>query len=151
MAGLNLDLDPVLMNPVRCTAGTHFARRQAGVISTRPETYSMVAKIAFAAAAILVVTPAAVTVFMPERAPPAPVRSVDLSDPILGFSQTGDRIEVRLRPAANEVGRNDHRKVVVRNAQGIEKDIPLAPGQTIASAELPPALAGAGSLTIRVE
>lgn len=114
----------------------------------------MVAKITFAAAAILVVTPAAVTVFMPERAPPAPpapVRSVDLSDPILGFSQTGDRIEVRLRPAANETERNGHRKLIVRNAQGAEKDVPLAPGQTVVSTELPAALAAADDLTIRVE
>ncbi len=111
----------------------------------------MVAKIAFAAAAILVVTPAAVTVFMPERAPPAPVRSVDLTDPILGFSQTGDRIEVRLRPTTDATEHKTHRKVVVRNAQGTEKDIPVAPGQTVVSAELPPALAGADDLTIRVE
>lgn len=111
----------------------------------------MVAKITFAAAAILVVTPAAVTVFMPERAPPAPVRSVDLSDPILGFSQTGDRIEVRLRPAANETERNGHRKLIVRNAHGAEKGVPLAPGQTVVSTELPAALAAADDLTIRVE
>ena len=111
----------------------------------------MVAKIAFVAAAILVVTPAAVTVFMPERTPPAPVRSVELSDPILGFSQTGDRIEIRLRPAANEADRNNQRKVVIRNAQGIEKDIPVAPGQTGVGTARPPALASADDLTIRVE
>ncbi|MBK8837722.1 MAG: hypothetical protein IPO30_03215 [Hyphomonadaceae bacterium] len=111
----------------------------------------MVAKITLLAAAILVVTPAAVTVMMPERPQLAAPRSVELSDPILAFTQTGNRIEVRLRPAAGEIERHAHRKVIIRSIQGAEMDIPLAAGQTIASVELSPALARADGLAIRVE
>ena len=111
----------------------------------------MVAKIALVAAAILVVTLAAVTFMMPERPQLAALHSVELSDPILAFTQTGNRIEVRLRPAAAEIERHAHRKVIIRGTQGAEMDIPLAAGQTIASAELSPALARADGLTIRVE
>ena len=111
----------------------------------------MVAKIALAAAAVLVVTPAAVTVMMPERVESTTTRSVVLTDPILSYTQMGDRIQVRLRPAATEAERNARRQVTVRTAAGKTTSIPLKPGQTWASTELQNGLADADALTISVD
>ncbi|MDP3494432.1 MAG: hypothetical protein Q8R82_15080 [Hyphomonadaceae bacterium] len=111
----------------------------------------MVSKIALAAAAVLVVTPAAVTVMIPERPDSAAARSVALSDPILAFTQMGDRIQVRLRPAANEAERDARRHVMVRTAAGEEMSIPLKAGQTWASAELAGDMASSDELIISVD
>ena len=57
---------------------------------------------------------------------------------------------LRLRPAANETERNARREVTVRTADGQTTSIPLKPGQTWASTELPPGLANADTLEISV-
>jgi len=111
----------------------------------------MVAKIALAAAAVLVVTPAAVTVMLPERVDDSAAHSVVLSDPILSYTQMGDSIQVRLRPAATEAERNARQKVTVRTASGETTSIPLKPGQTWASTELKEKLADADELIISVD
>ena len=151
MAGLNSQVNSASHASGDPAAGTQFATRRAGPIQTRPETYRMVAKITLVAAAVLVVTPAAVTVMMPERVESTAARSVVLSDPILSYTQIGDRIQVRLRPAANEAERNARREVTVRTAKGDATSIPLKPGQTWASTELRNGLADADELIISVD
>lgn len=111
----------------------------------------MVAKIALVAAAILVVTPAAVTVMLPERVDNPAARSIQLRDPILSYTQMGDRIQVRLRPAANEAERSVRRQVTVRTASGETTSIPLKPGQTWASTELTGKIADAEELILSVD
>lgn len=151
MAGLNFQADPVSLAAGDPAAGTQFASRPAGPIQTRPETYRMVTKLALVAAAVLLVTPAAVTVMLPERQDSAAARSVELSDPILSFTQMGDRIQIRLRPAANEVERDARRQVTVRTAKGETTSIPLKAGQTWASTELTGDMADADELIISVD
>jgi len=151
MAGLNFQVNRLSHAADDPAAGTQFASRHAGPDQTRPETYRMVAKIALAAAAVLVVTPAAVTVMLPERADVPAARSVQLRDPILSYTQMGDRIQVRLRPAATETERNARRQVTLRTTGGEATSIPLKPGQTWASTELPPNLANADALEIVVQ
>lgn len=150
MAGLNL-VNSVSYARGSHAAGTQLASRLVGSIQSQPETHRMVAKIALAAAAVLVVTPAAVTVMIPERVDSAAARSVVLSDPILSYTQMGDRIQVRLRPAATEAERNTRRQVTVRTSGGNATSIPLKPGQTWASTELKGDLADADDLIISVD
>ncbi len=111
----------------------------------------MVTKLAFIAVGILVVTPAAVTVMTPPRHESLVSRSVELSAPILDFTQIDDRIQLRLRTAANDAERNARRQVVVRTNEGGEMKIPLKPGQTWASFELPANLASAAELHISID
>ena len=88
---------------------------------------------------------------LPERQDSAAARSVELSDPILSFTQMGDRIQIRLRPATNEVERDARRQVTVRTAKGETTSIPLKAGQTWASTELTGDMADADELIISVD
>ena len=132
-------------------AGTQFARFAPGPSQTRPETYRMVAKITLLAAAILVVTPAAVTVALPSKLESTAVHSIAVEGPVVGFTQLDNRIQVRLKPATTEAERNARQRVVIRSAAGGEMTIPLKPGQTWASVELTGDLARAEALTISVD
>jgi hypothetical protein len=111
----------------------------------------MVAKITLLAAAVLVVTPAAVTVALPSKPEHSAARSVEVDGPVVGFTQLENRIQVRLSPATNEAERNARHRVFIRAASGEEITIPLKPGQTWASAELTDDLARAEALTISVD
>lgn len=132
-------------------AGTQFARSRPGPFQTRPETYRMVAKLTILAAAILVITPAAVTLAMPSKIETSPARIVEVDGPVVGFTQLEDRIQVRLSPATTEAERNARQRVIIRSASGDEMTIPLKAGQTWASAELTADLARAEALTISVD
>lgn len=132
-------------------AGTQFARFAPGPSQTRPETYRMVAKITLLAAAILVVTPAAVTMALPSKIETSAGRSVEVDGPVVGFTQIENRIQVRLSPAKSEAERNARNHVVIRAASGEQMTIPLKAGQTWASAELTADLARAHALTISVD
>lgn len=151
MAGHSFQVNPVRAASVGHDAGTQFAKSYAGAVPTRPETYRMVAKLAILAAAVLVVTPAAVTVALPDRSETAALRSVSIKGPILSLTQSHDRIQVRLKPAATESERNARQHVIVRDADGDQLAIPLKPGQTWASAELPADLASADALEISLD
>lgn len=151
MAGLGFEVNPLLFVSGQDAAGTQLAHSHVGPMQTRPETYRMFAKLAYAAVAILVVTPAAVTVMTPPRHESAAMRSVELSDPILGFTQMDNRIQLRLRTPANDTERNARHEVMVRTNDGHEMKIPLKPGQTWASFELPANLAGAAELHISID
>jgi hypothetical protein len=98
----------------------------------------------------LAATPAALTVLWPESGEAAVLRKVALSGPIESFTQSQNRIQVRLRPAGSEAEKLTRHTVLVSGADGSEVAIPLKPGQTWASSELPPALADAGVLEISV-
>ena len=148
MAGLGFQVNPVRATASSHDAGTQFATSHAGAVPTRPETYRMVAKLAILAAAVLVITPAAVTVALPDRSEAATLRAVSIKGPILSLTQSHDRIQVRLKPADTDIERNARRHVIVRDADGDEMMIPLKPGQTWASAELPADLASADALEI---
>jgi len=111
----------------------------------------MVAKIALAVAAILAIAPAVATIVWPDNREQAPSRAVELHGPILGFTQSSDRIQVRLVPARTDVEKAARSRVVIRAENGAEVEIPLQHGQTWASADLPPKLAGASELAISVE
>jgi hypothetical protein len=111
----------------------------------------MITKLTIAAAAVLAVTPAAVTVFVPSPGGMAMVRSVELATPVIGFTQSPDRIQVRLQPAASDAERDARRQVVIRDEDGDSLMIALKRGQTWASAELPANLASANALVIGVE
>ncbi len=98
----------------------------------------------------LAATPAALTVLWPESGEAAVLRKVALSGPIESFTQSQDRIQVRLRPAGSEAERQTRQTLIVSGLDGSALAIPLQPGQTGASSELPPALAAAGVLDITV-
>ena len=110
----------------------------------------MPAKLAIAAFSALALVPAAATVFWPGRQPVEVSRTVALHGPITGFTQTRERIQVRLVPARTEDEKRARSGIVVRDAAGGEISIPLKHGQTWASAELPDALASASGLEISV-
>jgi hypothetical protein len=100
---------------------------------------------------VLAITPAAVTVLVPGKAERAAPRSVLLNGPIQGFRESHNRIQVRLHPAANDAEREARNHIVVRSADGVVFTIPLKPGQTWASAELPADIASAAALEISVD
>lgn len=111
----------------------------------------MITKLTIAAAAILAVTPAAVSAFVPSIGPATSLRSVELATPVSGFTQTEDKIQVRLNPAANEAEKLARKQVVIRDTDGDTLTIPLEAGQIWASAQLPANLASADALAIDVE
>jgi len=111
----------------------------------------MSTKIAIAGALFLAATPAGLTALWPASDEVSVPRNVAISGPIEAFTQTRDRIQVRLHPAGNDAERAARRNVIVSDRDGHRLSIPLKPGQTWASGVLPPALAGADTLEIRVE
>jgi len=111
----------------------------------------MPAKIAIAAFAAVALAPAAATVFWPNLPAAGPARTVELSGPIAGFTQTRDRIQVRLVPARDEEEKRARTGILIRDAAGEEVSIPLKHGQTWASAQLPDGLAAATDLEISVK
>jgi hypothetical protein len=108
-------------------------------------------KIALAAAALLAVAPAVATLAWPSGTGQAPERSVELHGPIVSFTQTQERIQVRLQPARTEAEKNARVHVVIRGGHGEEFASPLRRGQTWASIELPHDLAEADQIDISVE
>jgi len=111
----------------------------------------MVAKLTLLAAAVLVVTPAAVTVALPSKPETSAPRSVEVDGPVVGFTQLENRIQVRLSAATTMAERNSRHRVVIHSTSGKEMTIPLKPGQTWASVELTDDLARAEALTISVD
>lgn len=111
----------------------------------------MPAKIVIAAFAAIALAPAAATVFWPSLPAVEVARTVELNGPIAGFTQTRDRIQVRLVPARNEEEKRSRSSIVIRDPAGEEVSIPLKRGQTWASAQLPDGLAGATGLEISVK
>ena len=111
----------------------------------------MPAKLMIAAFSALALVPAAATVFWPGRQPLEITRTVALNGPIASFTQTRQRIQVRLIPAQGENEKRARSGILVRDADGDELSIPLKHGQTWASAELPDALASASGLEISVK
>ena len=110
----------------------------------------MPAKIAIAAFSALALVPAAATVFWPGRQAAEVSRTVALHGPITSFTQTRERIQVRLAPALTEQEKNARNCILVRDAEGDELSIPLKHGQTWASAKLPDGLATASDLEISI-
>jgi hypothetical protein len=110
----------------------------------------MITKLTIAAAAILAITPAAVTVIVPSPGKATSLRSVEMATPVIGFTQTSDKIQVRLSPAVSDADKQARNQVVIRDADGDTLAIPLKSGQTWASAELPANLASASALEISV-
>ena len=110
----------------------------------------MIKTLIIAGSLALAATPAALTVMWPEPDEASILRKVELSGPIESFSQSQDRIQVRLIPASRDTERLTRRKLVVSAANGSTLAIPLTPGQTWVSSELPPTLADAGALEISV-
>jgi hypothetical protein len=111
----------------------------------------MPAKFAIAAFSALALIPAAATVFWPGRQPVEVSRTVALHGPITSFTQTRERIQVRLAPALSEQEKRARNGILVRDADGDELSIPLKHGQTWASARLPDGLATASDLEISVK
>src|SRR6185295_3255344 len=99
---------PIIVNrfdlPPQRAAGTQLApyRTRSG-LPGRAGWNRMVAKIALAVAAILAIAPAVATIVWPDNREQAPSRAVELHGPILGFTQSSDRIQVRLVPARTDV------------------------------------------------
>lgn len=152
MTRLTFQIDPLAPRRNGYSAGTQFATSATGAgEQTRPGTYRMAAKLAILVAAVLAITPAAVTIAMPEGGAAETLRSVNIKGPILDFTQSHDRIQVRLKPAATEAERNARKQIIVRDAQGDEMTIALKRGQTWASAELTADLASADTLEISVD
>ena len=111
----------------------------------------MPAKLALAAFSTLALVPAAAAVFWPGRQPVEVSRTVQLYGPITSFTQTQERIQVRLAPARSEEEKHMRKGITVRDAEGDEISIPLKRGQTWASAQLPDGLATASDLEISVK
>lgn len=111
----------------------------------------MAAKVLFLAASMLAVVPAAASAFWPHQDDGEIARTVELNGPFLEFSQTHERIQMRLVPARNEEEKRARTGIVVRDADGDQLAIPLRPGQRWASAELPANLASAGRLEISLQ
>jgi hypothetical protein len=133
-------------------AGMDFAASQA-----RPEQpgqagrNQMMVKIALAIAAILALAPAVATIAWPDNRDQQLTRAIELHGPVLGFTQSKDRIQVRLVPAKTDAEKASRSRVVIRSETGAQIAIPLQHGQTWASADLPAELADAGELAISVE
>lgn len=97
-------------------------------------------RLAIAAGACLALTPIAVMAVLPS----SPERKIELGGSVLGFAQDGNTINVTL--AAADAGQ----RLFVEGATGQLLELPVSPGQTVVSTELPEDLATSGSLTIRV-
>jgi hypothetical protein len=110
----------------------------------------MLTKLTLAAAVVLAVTPAAVTVLVPSPKDES-IRAVSIRSPIIGFTQSRDRIQVRIRPAVTSAERDTRARVLITDSDGDQLAIPLKRGQTWASTELPPTIASADSIQISVE
>jgi hypothetical protein len=108
-------------------------------------------KIAVGFAALLAIAPAVATLVWPAAEGKALDRSVELHGPIAGFTQTSDRIQVRLQPATTDAETSARLHVVIRSEGGKEFASPLHRGQTWASIELPSDLAEADQIDISVE
>jgi hypothetical protein len=111
----------------------------------------MPAKLAIAAFSALALVPAAAAVFWPARQPAEVSRTVALHGPIASFTQTRERIQVRLVPARTVEEKRARVGITVRDANGDEFSIPLKHGQTWASARLPDGLMTATDLEINVK
>ncbi|MEQ1610562.1 MAG: hypothetical protein ABL956_16590 [Hyphomonadaceae bacterium] len=111
----------------------------------------MITKLTLLAAAVLVVTPAAVTVMVPGPVQASALRSVEMTEPVEAFTQLQNRIQIRLRPAASAGDHDTRKRVILQDGDGDEITIPLKPGQTWASVELPANIASASLLIISVE
>ncbi len=112
----------------------------------------MITKIALAAAALVAMAPAAITLLWPQEAGTgAVVRAVELHGPIASFTQSTDKVQVRLVPAATDAERNARSHVTIRDEHGDELSIPLKHGQTWISADLPAALIDAKTLDVSVD
>ena len=133
-------------------AGTQFAAfRRESADPDRTGRNRMVAKVVLSIAALVAIAPGVAMIAWPNTAEQAPVRSVELHGPILGFTQSQDRIQIRLVPARSDKEKAERSRVIVRGEEGGELAIPLQRGQTWASAELPDRLAAATGLNISVE
>jgi hypothetical protein len=108
-------------------------------------------KIAVGIAALLAVAPAVATLAWPGGGGRSLDRTVELHGPIAGFTQTRDRIQVRLQPAGTEAEKSARLHVVIRSEGGKEFASPLHRGQTWASIELPDDIARADQIDISVE
>lgn len=111
----------------------------------------MITKLTIAAAAVLAITPAAVSAFVPSSGRATSLRSVELATPVIGFTQTQDKIQICLSPAATDAEKRARTKVVINDMDGDTLSIPLEAGQIWASAELPANLASADALVIAVQ
>jgi hypothetical protein len=137
--------------PYLAPSGMQFAVfQQAPAYSGRTASKRMVAKAALIAAALLAITPAVAAAFWPSRSDQTTLRTVDLHGPILGFTQSRDRIQVRLVPAS-DTKHAERTQVIVRDSDGDTLAIPLKHGQTWATAKLPASIADATKLDITVE
>jgi hypothetical protein len=108
-------------------------------------------KIALAIAALLALAPAVAALAWPGGGGRTPDRIVELHGPILSFTQTQDRIQVRLQPARTDAEKAERAHVVIRGEEGEEFASPLRRGQTWASIELPNDLADADQIDVSVE
>ena len=111
----------------------------------------MLAKVALSIAALLAIAPAIVAIAWPDNREQAPARAIELHGPILGFTQSTDRIQVRLVPAKTDAEKAARSRVVIHAENGAEIEIPLQRGQTWVSVDLSAKLAGASELAISVE
>lgn len=137
--------------PAANAAGTQFASLyQAPARTGRAGGNHMAAKVAIIIASAVALTPAIAALAGQTGAETRAIsRSVELSGPILGFTQSRERIQVRLVPAEQNEQRQE---VIVRSAAGgALQSIPLKQGQTWASAKLSAELASADALKISVE
>lgn len=82
------------------------------------------------------------------RSRTAIARAVELSGPIVSFTQTRERIQVRVLRNTND---DTQRAIIIRAAgEDAEITVPLKRGQTWVSAKLPDALASASALDVSV-
>ena len=110
----------------------------------------MAAKAIILAAIAIAIAPAAAAVFWPASNDDGLTRAVQISGPVSGFTQSHDRIQIRLAPAATDAERIARTEVVVTDPEGERVSIPLKHGQTWVSAALPKTVADAESLAITV-
>jgi hypothetical protein len=119
----------------------------------------MAIKLVMLFVAAVAVSPAVATLAGKSQKPaPSLTRQVDLSGPIHSFTQTQDRIQVRLTPARGEE-KAARTRLIVRTGGAHaapepvirEIAVPIRPGQTWLSAELPAAIARAETISVSVE
>jgi hypothetical protein len=111
----------------------------------------MAAKLFMLALGALVIVPAAGSAFWPRDAGVSVTRSVELDGPFVEFTQTRERIQLRLAPAGSEDEKRARTGIVVRDTDGYELAIPLKRGQTWVSAELPADLGSSAELRISLQ
>lgn len=137
-------------------AGTHTLDDQdfaQGAIHRRKRALTL----ALVAGALLVIVPVALDAFVAERPQSLEAvqhdaaltaysaRAVDLDGAIMQFSQQGNAIALSLMAS------DDGQRIFVQDAAGELFEIPVSPGQTHVSAELPAHFASSETLTIRVD